>query len=109
PILAMGVEIIEHAPSRARLGERSARFASLLSECVANAKVSLATTLMRSSETVRNLMLNLDHYAAGAGVADLANAAAGFPAVLVAAGPSLQKNIHELAKPGVRDRCVIIA
>ncbi|MDX1566112.1 MAG: 6-hydroxymethylpterin diphosphokinase MptE-like protein, partial [Phycisphaeraceae bacterium] len=36
-------------------------------------------------------------------------AAAGHPAVLVGAGPSLARNAHLLAEPGVRDRVVIIA
>ncbi|HRQ75398.1 MAG TPA: DUF115 domain-containing protein [Phycisphaerales bacterium] len=109
PLLAMGVEIIEHAPSRVRLGARSAQFTSLLAECMTSARTSLATTLLRSVDTTRNLLHNLDHYAAGAGITDLANVAKGYPAVLVAAGPSLQKNIQQLAAPGVRDRCVIIA
>lgn len=109
PLLAMGVEIIEHAPSRVRLGARSAQFTSLLAECMTSARTSLATTLLRSVDTTRNLLHNLDHYAAGAGITDLANAAKGYPAVLVAAGPSLQKNIQQLSAPGVRDRCVIIA
>jgi hypothetical protein len=39
----------------------------------------------------------------------LHNAAAGYPAVLVAAGPSLAKNVHLLARRGVRSRVVIIA
>src|SRR5690606_11614202 len=63
-ILAMGLEIIEHPPSRARLVGQSGEFTGLLSECVASSRVSLATTLMRSTDAVRNLVLNLDHYAA---------------------------------------------
>lgn len=108
-ILGQGVQFVEHPASRERLGEHAARFARTFSDHVSAAKVTLATTLMRSTDTVRNLMLNVDHYAAGHGMAELQNVAAGFPAVVVSAGPSLHKNIHQLALPGVRDRCVIVA
>jgi hypothetical protein len=108
-ILGQGVHFLEHPASAARLGELASRFATSFKNHVAAAKVTLSTTLMRSVETVRNLMLNLDHYAAGAGIADLHNGASGCPAVIVSAGPSLHKNIHHLASESVREKCVIIA
>lgn len=108
-ILAQGVTFLGHPASRARLGERSTVFAESLSAHVNAAKTTLLTTLMRSIDTIRNYLLNLDHYAAGPGIIDLENATKGYPAVIVSAGPSLRKNIHQLAQPGVRDRCVIVA
>jgi len=42
--------------------------------------------LVRSVDTARNLLLNLDHYTGGCGIAELAGAAAGYPAVIVSAG-----------------------
>ncbi len=108
-IIAQGVEIVEHPASRARLGEQAAQFTSMFSEFVTAARTTLTTTLVRSAETIHNLLLNLDHYAGGAGIAELQNSAAGRLAVVVSAGPSLHKNMHELAAPGVRERCVIIA
>ncbi len=108
-IIAQGIEFIVHPPSQSRLGPRSDQFAATLEEFVRTAKVTLMTTLVRSVETIRNLLLNLDHYAAGDGIEPLRDAAKGFPAVVVSAGPSLARNIHMLAQPGVRDRCVIIA
>ena len=108
-ILAQGIAFLEHPASRVRLESDWVSFKKIFSDYVTAAKTTLATTLMRSAETARNLMLNLDHYAGGAGISELADAAKGFPAVVVSAGPSLQKNIAELAAPGVRDRCIIIA
>ena len=108
-IVAQGVQFLEHPASRARLGERTQSFVEMFSNHVSAAKTTLTTTLMRSVDTVRNHLLNLDHYAAGAGITELENIAAGYPAVVVSAGPSLRKNVHLLAEPGVRDRCVIIA
>src|SRR5204863_1237303 len=52
---------------------------------------------------------NLDRYVTRAGVADLAGAAQGRPAIVVAAGPSLRRNLHLLKRPGIRDRFVIVA
>ena len=108
-IIAQGVQFLEHPASRVRLGESTPSFIEMFSSHVSAAKTTLMTTLMRSVDTVRNHLLNLDHYVAGAGITELENIAAGFPAVVVSAGPSLRKNVHLLAEPGVRERCVIIA
>lgn len=108
-IIAQGVCFLEHPPSRLRLEPDGASFSALVGEMVRAVKTSFMTTLMRSTDTVRNLLGNLDHYAAGPGVAELADLARGHPAVVVAAGPSLRRNMHLLAAPGIRDRCVIIA
>jgi hypothetical protein len=108
-IVAQGVAFLEHPASRNRLGEAAAKFTAVLGDQVTSIRTTLMTTLIRSVETVRNLLLNLDHYTGGAGIAELRNVAAGRPAVVVSAGPSLQRNIHHLAEPGVRDRCVIVA
>ena len=108
-ILAQGVHFFEHPASRLRLREPAFQFASLFSEFITAAKTTLMTTLMRSVDTTRNLLLNLDHYAAGAGIAELHGIAAGRPAVVVSAGPSLHKNVHLLKDAAVRDRCVIIS
>jgi pyruvate-formate lyase-activating enzyme len=108
-IIAQGVAFLEHPPSRPRIGGLGGKLSTLFGEIVTATKTTFLTTLMRSVDTVRNLLLNFDHYAAGAGVADLEGAAAGHPAVVVSAGPSLRRNLHLLAQPGIRDRCVILA
>lgn len=108
-LLGQGVTFLEHPASRARLGTLPGTFSRVFTEHVRAARTTLATTLMRSVDTVRNLLLNIDHYVGCDGVADLKDAAAGYPAVVVSAGPSLKKNMHLLAQPGMRDRCVIIA
>ena len=108
-ILAQGVAFLEHPASRSRLAEQSRQFATMFKDFVSSAKTTLITTLMRSVDTVRNLLLNLDHYAVGPGIVELRDATQGYPAVVVSAGPSLRRNVHLLAQPGVRDRCVIVA
>ena len=110
-ILSLGVAFIDHPASRARLsgGEAAVTFSRMFRDHMAAAQTTMMTSLIRAVDTVRNFILNIDHYAAGAGVADLAGIAAGCPAVVVSAGPSLHRNLHLLARPGVRDHFMIIA
>jgi hypothetical protein len=108
-ILAQGISYVDHPASRHRIADECRRFASMFSDYVQTSKTLFMTTLMRSVDTVRNLLSNLPQYAAGATVHDLKNIAAGYPAIVVAAGPSLQRNIHLLRETDARGRAVIIA
>ncbi|MEM0984576.1 MAG: 6-hydroxymethylpterin diphosphokinase MptE-like protein, partial [Planctomycetota bacterium] len=103
------VKIVSHPPSEARLGELASRFSSNFVKIISATRTTLATTLVHSTTTMHNLLRNVRDYVTRPGVLDLAGAAAGKPAIVVAAGPSLQRNIDQLAEPGVRDRFVIIA
>jgi len=107
--IGQGVQLLTHAPSRQLHPDAVAAFGKALAEFVGYCRTTLVTTLVNSSATCRNYVNNLAHYAAGATVNDLRGAASGRPAVVVAAGPSLARNVHLLATPGVRDRLVIIA
>jgi len=113
-LVALGVKIVEHPPSRARLGESAGAFAQALTRLTATVRTTVMTTMVQTEVTVRNNLLNLDHYLVGAqnsagGVADLANLCQGRPAVVVSAGPSLTRTIDALAATGLRERCVIVA
>jgi hypothetical protein len=107
--VTQGVQFITHPPTRQMHPEAIGRFSEQVAAFVAYCRTTLATTLVNAAVTCRNLTHNLGHYAAGATVNELAGAAAGRPAVLVSAGPSLARNVDLLAQPGVRDRVVIIA
>ena len=107
--LVAGTRILEHPASAARLGERSARMGARVADAVSTARMSMSTLLMRSAGTVRNELLNIDHYALGSGIDAYAGVATGHLGVVVSAGPSLRRNIHLLKAEGVRDRCVIVA
>ena len=108
-VLGIGVRTLDHPPSVSRLAESVGVFNATLARVLAAMRTTLATTLVHCHTTLRNLLMNLDHYSRGNGVLPLAGALAGKPAVLVAAGPSLAKNIELLSQPGVRDRVCIIA
>ncbi|MHB1155725.1 MAG: motility associated factor glycosyltransferase family protein [Phycisphaerales bacterium] len=107
--VAAGVQILTYGPTRQLQGERLGKFGTSLTQFVAYCRTNVATTLVNSAATCRNYANNLAYYAAGAGLEDLRDAAKGYLAVLVSAGPSLAKNVHLLAQPGVRDRVVVIA
>tara|TARA_R110000782_G_scaffold19140_3_gene52206 strand:- start:8319 stop:11981 length:3663 start_codon:yes stop_codon:yes gene_type:complete len=108
-LLAIGVKIVEHPASKARLAEAGTAFGRTVSEVVRCTRTHVVTTLVHAPVTLRNMLMNADRYATSAGITALKDACKGSPAVTVAAGPSLQKNLALLAEPGVRDRVVIIA
>jgi hypothetical protein len=107
--IGLGVKILDHPASRGRLGAGAGRFADQFTKVVDSVKTTVVTTLMQSEVSMRNMLMNLDRYATTPGVDDLAGVASGRPAIVVAAGPSLRRNIELLARPGVRDRFVIVA
>lgn len=108
-VVAMGVRIVEHPASVDRLGASAQVFGETLARVVSAVRTNVLTTMVQTSTTVRNLAMNADRYVASPGIEDLRDALKGQPAVVVSAGPSLSRNIHELARPGVRDRVCVIA
>jgi hypothetical protein len=104
----LGTQIVTHPASRQRHGEAFNAFSQLVTETLAFCRTNVATALVNASRTVRNLTHNLAHYGAGATLAELENAAKGYPAVCVGAGPSLVKNLDLLADPDVRRNVVVI-
>ena len=81
----------------------------MVTDVLSFCRTNVATALVNASRTVRNLCLNLPWYAAGANTNALRNAAQGYPAVCVAAGPSLARNVDQLCDPAVRRNVVVIA
>jgi hypothetical protein len=104
-----GIKIMEHPPSRVRLGDAASDFAASLSTVVATVRTHVITALCQVEKTVGHFLRNAAVYAAAGSVEDLRGCAKGRTAVVVSAGPSLERNIHLLAQPGVRERVVIIA
>ena len=88
-IIAQGVVFVEHPSSRRRIGEQCRRFMPIVTELVNASKITFMTTLLRAVDTVRNLLLNLGHYAGGPGLTDLEHAATGRLGIVVSAGPGL--------------------
>jgi hypothetical protein len=108
-LVAVGVGLVDHPSSRQRLGAAGKAFFESVTSVVDGLKMSILTTLVQSRVTLQNLTQNLGAYVRSPGVADLAGVCAGRAAVVVAAGPSLERNVDLLARPGVRERVVIVA
>jgi hypothetical protein len=108
-ILAAGTVLVDHPASRARLGAAAEVFGASFATVMKAVRTNVVTTLVQVDVTLRNLLLNLPWYATVPGVTDLQGSCQGKPAVVVAAGPSLRRNVDLLSRPGVRDRVVIIA
>lgn len=108
-LLSVGIDIVEHAPNLARLGDTSQRMIQTLTRAVGAMRMHVITAMVQSDVTARNQLMNVGHYASRPGIADLEGVAQGRPAILVAAGPSLRIALERLKDPAVRKRCVIIA
>ncbi len=78
-----------------------------ITDYAAFAKMSLLTLVRNSAITCRNIANNLPTYVCTPPADLLRRAFAGCPAILVAAGPSLAKNIDQL--PALQDKAVLIA
>lgn len=107
--VAAGLKIIDHPPSRTRLGPQLTAYLTSLSTAVSTIRTHVVTTLCQVGKTVGHYLNNACVYATSRGVEELKDAAAGRAAVVVAAGPSFARNVELLSRPGVRDRVVIIA
>jgi uncharacterized Rossmann fold enzyme len=107
--VALGVHIADFVPSLPRLSQARATFLRAVNGVVSSTRTIASSELLQTECTFRNLLHNLDYYTTRPGIAPWANILKGRPAVVVAAGPSLARTIDQLARPGVRQRVLIVA
>jgi len=107
--VTQGTHLLTHPPSRQRNETATKNFGHMVAEVLAFCRTNVATALVNAARTCRNLASNLDHYVAGAGTDELHNIVKGYPAICVAAGPGLVKNVDLLSDPDVRSKVVVIA
>ncbi len=108
-LVAMGLQLLEHPPSSARLGEQASRFGETVARTLKAMRTTIMTTLVQSPTTLRNLVMNADFYATCPGINDLEGSERGRPAIVISAGPSLGRAVDLLRDPSVRERFVLIA
>ncbi|HNW33664.1 MAG TPA: DUF115 domain-containing protein, partial [Candidatus Ozemobacteraceae bacterium] len=99
--------IIEHPPSMARFHEYFERIKEKIRYLSNRSKGNLVTLMHTGNEFHSNAFANLASAMTLPGVGRMFGKFAGVPAVIVAAGPSLEKNVHLLSE--VRDRFLIIS
>jgi len=108
-VVTQGTQLISHPTSRQRDTEAFKSFGQMITDTLAYCRTTIATALVNASRTCHNLACNLPHYGAGASVNELYDAAHGYPAVCIGAGPSLVKNVDLLRNPDVRKNVVVIS
>lgn len=106
-IMMLGTRFVAPPAMRVLNVEFQQRVRSLLTEYAAYSKMSLVTLLANARITCANIANNLPFYVATPPIDGLRGRFAGRPAVVVAAGPSLGRNVDQLR--AARDRVVIIA
>lgn len=104
-LLGMQFVTLPHARRcRVRFHEQMRR---LLTDFVSVARLQIVTLLKNARITFKNVAFNLPSYLANPGIETLRDRAAGYPAIIVAAGPSLARNVDQLGS--LRERAVLIA
>lgn len=105
--LLLGTQFVTH-PYTQRCGAAfHAQLGRLLADFVAYCRLQLVTLIKNARVTARNIALNLPSYLAAQDVNEWAGKLRGYPAIVVAAGPSLARALDLL--PALRDRAAIIA
>lgn len=109
-LLMSGTHLAIHAPSVQVRREFHQSFGRLFTEFVAYTRTGYMTLMLNNVTTCRNIANNFGRYVTTPPLDLLQNAYANIPAILVAAGPSLTRNVHLLKeiRAGKR-RAVIIA
>lgn len=108
-IITQGTVLVTHSPTRQLAPEPLAAFGQMITDTLAYCRTNVATSLVNSTRTIGNLTMNLAAYVGGANTNELFEAAKGYPAVCVGAGPSLARNVDLLSDPEVRKRVVVIS
>jgi len=97
-LMMLGAQFVRHVPS-ARLAERAhAAVIHVLTEFVTFTRMSLMTLISNSRVTCQNIAMNLINYVTTPPIDVLKERFAGIPAIIISAGPSLSRNIEQLAE-----------
>jgi hypothetical protein len=107
PVLMLGLRLVAPPASRTIDPEFHAMVRQNLMDFVAFSRMSLVTLVANSRITCENVASNLPAYLATPPLDVLRGRFAGAPAILVAAGPSLSRNVESLGRAA--GRAVLIA
>jgi hypothetical protein len=107
PVQAQKSTFITHFPSVALNPGLFRAAAETIQSQIFQVYTDINTLVAKSETFLDNFVQNLPKAARSPGIAKFAGAFSGVPAVIVSAGPSLDKNIHELR--GIEDKALIIS
>jgi hypothetical protein len=105
--IMLGTQFVSHPPSERIAGAFLQAVRGAMTDYITYARMCLVTVVANSRITCRNVACNLPAYLSTPPIDPLRERFAGFPAVVVSAGPSLARNIDQLVE--LQDRAVIIA
>ena len=105
-LMLLGAQFVTHPPSEQAAGGFHNTMRKIIADHMTYCRMSLVTLVANSRITCRNVANNLPVYLSTPPINILRDRFKGVPAVLVAAGPSLQGELDRLA--GLQDRAVII-
>lgn len=107
PVRAQKSVFISHLPSIALEPALFRSAAEMIQSQTLQIFTDINTLVARSQEFLDNFVLNLPRAIAAPGVSGFAGRFSGIPAVVVSAGPSLDKNIHEFRS--CEDRVLLLS
>jgi hypothetical protein len=105
--LFLGLRYVPHPPSLQAQPDFYRRLQQEMSDFLAYGKTSLFTLVANNRGTTQNILNNLPFYAFTPPLNILRDRFKGFPAILIAAGPSLSRNRHLL--PEAKGKAVLIS
>lgn len=106
-LMMLGTQFVPHAPSMRIAPRAYDAINAALSEFVTFMRMSLATLMGNARITCRNIAMNFVSYVSTPPIDILRDRFAGRPAVVISAGPSLSRNIDQLA--ALKGRAVLCA
>lgn len=96
-LMMLGTQVLTHAPS-ARVAEAAHQtIVTAITEFITYTRMGLMTLVGNSKATCRNIAMNLAKYVTTPPIDLLKDRFAGYPGVVISAGPSLSRNIDQLA------------
>lgn len=97
-LMMMGLQFVAHPPSARVAGAFHATFRTAITDYVAYTRTTMVTLVNNAQITCRNIAYNLPAYLSTPPIDMLHDHFAGCPGIVVSAGPSLWKNIDQLAR-----------
>jgi hypothetical protein len=104
-LIMMGTQFVPHPPSDRVAGEFQAAIRKLMADHLTYCRMSIVTLVSNSRMTCRNVANNLPRYLSTPPIDMLRDRFKGYPGIVVSAGPSLRRNIDQLAR--LKGRAVI--
>lgn len=106
-LIMLGAQFVHHPPSLRVAPKALAAINKAVAEFVTYTRMTLVTLVSNSKITCKNIAMNLVNYVSTPPIDILADRFSGNPGIVISAGPSLVKNIDQLA--ALKGRAVLCA